>query len=304
MTTRRSAYAPRPRHGGAAILPERPALSRAAALARRRARLSRRRRRRTTISRTSSSRTPCARRRRSKNWCWPARAATRWWPTRSTRRCSARRAATCAAALDEACAQAIDGVYRCLCIFALNGFGYLADGLTGGGIALYLTGSKFTHCCLRPNCHFHGQNGRLTFRSVRPIEAGEILTIDYLGPCGECAAPRRRKQLLAAKAFECACTECALPDTLRPPPCPRCAPRDAASGLRARPRRRRAGVRDARRQRRRRPWNGAAAVRALRRGALRRRGGCAVPRARRMGWRRVAAADGAGRAARVGDGAR
>ena len=144
---------------------------------------------------------------------------------------SARRAATCAAALDEACAQAIDGVYRCLCIFALNGFGYLADGLTGGGIALYLTGSKFTHCCLRPNCHFHGQNGRLTFRSVRPIEAGEILTIDYLGPCGECAAPRRLKQLLAAKAFECACIECALPDTLRPLPCPRCAPRDAASGL-------------------------------------------------------------------------
>ena len=55
---------------------------------------------------------------------------------------SARRAATCAAALDEACAQAIDGVYRCLCIFALNGFGYLADGLTGGGIALYLTGQN------------------------------------------------------------------------------------------------------------------------------------------------------------------
>ena len=57
--------------------------------------------------------------------------------------------------------------HRCLCIFALN-HGYLADGLTGGGIALY-SWVKFTHCCLRPNCHFHGQNGRLTFRSVRPI---------------------------------------------------------------------------------------------------------------------------------------
>ena len=137
-------------------------------------------------------------------------------------------------------------------IFALNAFGFLADGATGGATTLYWAGSKFTHRCLKPNACFHGDDGKLSFRAVRPpppppsapappsappghdhhlhhlhhphplhhprhrhrrhlrlllqvrpIAAGDVLTISYLGPWAHCAIPLRRATLLATKGFAC-----------------------------------------------------------------------------------------------------
>ena len=58
----------------------------------------------------------------------------------------------------------------------------LADGKTGGATSLYLLGSKFSHRCINPTAVFHGQDGTLAFRALRAAEAGEGLTISYLGP--------------------------------------------------------------------------------------------------------------------------
>ena len=77
---------------------------------------------------------------------------------------------------------------RALCVFDLNAFGYLDDGRTKGATTLFPLAAKFTHRCLRPNCCFHGVDGKLTFRAVRDIAAGEVLTVSYLGPWAHCSA--------------------------------------------------------------------------------------------------------------------
>ncbi|KAL1521413.1 hypothetical protein AB1Y20_021077 [Prymnesium parvum] len=115
---------------------------------------------------------------------------------------------------------------RLLVACALNAFGYLADGRTGGATSLYLLGSKFTHRCIDPAAVFHGQEGMLAFRTIRPVEEGEVLTISYLGPWGRASAPARRRLLYESKGFACLCADCLAADRLRLLPCPSCAPRD------------------------------------------------------------------------------
>ena len=116
-------------------------------------------------------------------------------------------------------------------VFSLNAFGYLADGTTGGATTVFWAASKFTHRCLRPNAVFHGDAGRLTFRAVRAVAPGEVLTISYLGPWAHCLAPLRRKTLWKTKGFGCLCADCLGEDVMRPLPCPACVPRSATSGL-------------------------------------------------------------------------
>ena len=77
---------------------------------------------------------------------------------------------------------------RVLCVFALNAFGYLADGLTGGATSLYPRSAKFTHRCLSPSVVFHGRHRSAS--EQRDIEAGEVLTISYLGAMAHCGALR------------------------------------------------------------------------------------------------------------------
>lgn len=107
---------------------------------------------------------------------------------------SAVKAAAWSVCNDDACASLEPGcVERALSVFALNAFGFLADGLTEGATSLYVRGAKFTHRCLSPSVVFHGQCGKLCFRSTRPIAIGEIPTISYLGVMAHCGSPRRRK---------------------------------------------------------------------------------------------------------------
>eukprot|EP00966_Prymnesium_polylepis_P232644 5380542-Prymnesium_polylepis.1 len=113
-----------------------------------------------------------------------------------------------------------DDLVRLLIAFALNAFGMLADGKTGGATSLYLLGSKFSHRCLNPSFVFHGQDGTLAFRAIRAAAPGEVLTISYLGPWGRCSAPARRRNLFESKGFACLCADCLAPDLLRCLPCP------------------------------------------------------------------------------------
>lgn len=125
----------------------------------------------------------------------------------------------------------LEDLERLLCAFTLNGFGYLADGKTGGLTSLYQLGSKFTHRCIDPSVTFHGQDGALAFRTLREVAAGEVLTISYLGPWGRTSIPARRRLLYETKGFACFCDDCRAPDLLRKLPCPHCAPRDPQSNL-------------------------------------------------------------------------
>ena len=120
---------------------------------------------------------------------------------------------------DEACASLPRrALERVLCVFALNAFGYLADGLTGGATSLYPRSAKFTHRCLSPSVVFHGQEASLCFRATRDIEAGEVLTISYLGAMAHCGALRRRRLLYESKGLVCGRKHEPSPS---PSPCPR-----------------------------------------------------------------------------------
>jgi len=56
--------------------------------------------------------------------------------------------------------------------FTLNPY-WTIDGAVGGSGAQYIN-----HCC-NPNCHAQIVNGHILYKSLRPIEPGEELTIDY-----------------------------------------------------------------------------------------------------------------------------
>lgn len=145
----------------------------------------------------------------------------------------AKKAARWCKANDPACEDIeLADLERCVCVFALNAFGFLADGASGGATSLFVRGAKFTHRCLRPSVVFHGQSGSLCFRATRSISAGEVPTISYLGRSAQCGSERRRRLLQDSKGFACGCVDCQSADSYRLLPCSRCCgARDTATGL-------------------------------------------------------------------------
>lgn len=80
---------------------------------------------------------------------------------------------------------------------------------TNYGHGLFELACKMNHSC-RPNCvWFTTQDGTCKeVRAISPIEAGEELTVDYVGNVLD-PTPQRREDLLATKGFVCQCDRCA-----------------------------------------------------------------------------------------------
>jgi len=66
----------------------------------------------------------------------------------------------------------------------------------------------FRHSC-DPNCHFIGDRGTLTYRTLRPIKEGEELYVCHIEPFHSRA--QRRQELLKTKHFKCDCSRCRVP---------------------------------------------------------------------------------------------
>jgi tetratricopeptide (TPR) repeat protein len=80
---------------------------------------------------------------------------------------------------------------------------------TNYGHGLFELACKMNHSC-RPNCvWFTTQDGTCKeVRAIALIEAGEELTVDYVGNVLD-PTPQRREDLLATKGFVCECDRCA-----------------------------------------------------------------------------------------------
>ena len=83
---------------------------------------------------------------------------------------------------------------------------------TAQGMALFTIGHRCNHSC-SPNVVFQNIDDDLSdgliFRALRPLEAGEMLSVSYLlGPELMSPAFVRREVLAKRKCFECACTRC------------------------------------------------------------------------------------------------
>lgn len=76
--------------------------------------------------------------------------------------------------------------------------------------AIFKGYSRFNHSC-RPNAHgcWNARRGKQTIHALRPIEAGEEITVDYLGVCGATRADRQRS-LISDMGFVCKCVACSL----------------------------------------------------------------------------------------------
>ncbi|TPX56565.1 hypothetical protein SpCBS45565_g08379 [Spizellomyces sp. 'palustris'] len=66
----------------------------------------------------------------------------------------------------------------------------------------------FKHSCA-PNCHFTADRGILTYRTIKPIKAGEELLVSHI----ELFQPRstRKQELLNTKQIRCDCSRCRVP---------------------------------------------------------------------------------------------
>jgi hypothetical protein len=121
------------------------------------------------------------------------------------------------AALDDADSAAIKSALVSLmvglvCRINSNAHG-LGDGDMGSNaqvaFGLFPIASRVNHSCA-PNCHYTGTRlGRISFRSVRPIQKGEEITVRYV----DMLTPRglRQEELLATKHFHCQCPRCVEP---------------------------------------------------------------------------------------------
>lgn len=128
-----------------------------------------------------------------------------------------------------------DDLARAAVIFSLN-----AHEGPGGTPALYEIGCKVSHACgsaanAASNFVEEGgaARGRRTHYALEDIRAGALITTDYhfANPSTALLSTRSRRTVIRrAKFFECLCARCSAPDPLRALPCPRCAPRDAATG--------------------------------------------------------------------------
>jgi len=86
----------------------------------------------------------------------------------------------------------------------------------GACSAVYRVACRTNHACV-PSCAHAWSRSRqqLTLHAVRPIAAGEELTINYLGGGGASRGRDERQAALFALGFHCACPTCALPPPAR-----------------------------------------------------------------------------------------
>ena len=85
--------------------------------------------------------------------------------------------------------------------------------------ALFARGSLISHSC-RPNANYsnHATPGKQRHTAIRPIAAGEEVTVSYGVGFGDKSAlwatstPERRQYLRASKGFVCGCQRCTEPD--------------------------------------------------------------------------------------------
>lgn len=105
-----------------------------------------------------------------------------------------------------------------------------------GGSAIFRLGCRLNHSCGDANTTFSFQEGCGTHVVVRPVQAGEMLTTNYLGSIFSLmATPVRQQYLFRTKLFHCGCHRCTIEvDHFRALPCPRCKPhsRFCQSGVR------------------------------------------------------------------------
>lgn len=100
-------------------------------------------------------------------------------------------------------------VQECVHLFgvaATNAFGTTLDSEASPvAIAICVEGSRFQHDCC-PNVHVDHSAAQLTFKALRPISAGESLTISYC----DAYEPvyRRMLKLATTKLFLCTCDLC------------------------------------------------------------------------------------------------
>eukprot|EP00771_Trimastix_marina_P000425 gnl/Trimastix_PCT/1442.p1 GENE.gnl/Trimastix_PCT/1442~~gnl/Trimastix_PCT/1442.p1 ORF type:complete len:662 (-),score=195.99 gnl/Trimastix_PCT/1442:20-1750(-) len=91
---------------------------------------------------------------------------------------------------------------RLMCVADCNAFTMLPD----IGFALNYYGSFFNHGC-RPNCAAcHDSMGRLCIRAVRPISAGDELSVNYVDLFQ--SRSRRHSILFESYYFRCMCPRC------------------------------------------------------------------------------------------------
>ncbi|KAJ3039051.1 hypothetical protein HDV00_012681, partial [Rhizophlyctis rosea] len=74
---------------------------------------------------------------------------------------------------------------------------------------LFPVGSLFFRHSCAPNCHFVGGYGILTYRTTRPIKAGEELLVSHVELYN--ARPIRKQELKLTKHFHCRCSRCEVP---------------------------------------------------------------------------------------------
>ena len=101
-----------------------------------------------------------------------------------------------------------DAYQNWLGIFCTNSF-QLGQSKESG---VFLKASRLNHSC-RANCDYNIEDGCISVRSIRPVVAGEELTICYnnfLEEDGPVVKQDRRKYLLWAYRFSCQCEDCSL----------------------------------------------------------------------------------------------
>lgn len=96
-----------------------------------------------------------------------------------------------------------------------------AGEIRSGRSALFLYGSKVAHDC-NPNTSYTSKtfDGKLEYKAIRPIAAGEMVTFSYLDKLFETPTHIRREKLLETKNFLCKCDRCLGPDYARQIRCP------------------------------------------------------------------------------------
>ena len=118
-----------------------------------------------------------------------------------------------------------DVLRRVLLIFNCN-----AHTCEHGTNALLVRGCIFNHAC-DPNAGFSYSGDEFSHVALRPIAAGEALSINYLGDDAAIGAPMRQALIQVKWAFLCACPRCSGPDLCRAIPCLRCHPRPLEAAL-------------------------------------------------------------------------
>lgn len=99
-----------------------------------------------------------------------------------------------------------------------------SDGSDGVAFAaLFADASKVSHSCF-PNMLFTSKttDGRMEYRAIRPVAAGDYLTFSYVQDLFSATAEERRATLLREKDFLCGCDRCCLPDPTRALVCSPC----------------------------------------------------------------------------------